>query len=160
MGKASEWRAKAQAAAEVVELTLPSGMTIMARRPDPAQLAVWGVLPGSLVGAVGDAGTRGRGDAESTDSRMDAIRDLFVWCCVSPRISLNPEGDDEIHPREVPQADWLHIVRWALRSEEAAALESFRPERGHAGGVRDSEGVFTKAELSYVPDRSGDGAEF
>ena len=88
MGKASEWRAKAAAAAETAELTLPSGMTITARRPDPAQLAVWGLLPASLVGDV--AG--GVPAPEDPAARMAQIRDLFVYCCVSPRISMTPVG--------------------------------------------------------------------
>lgn len=156
MGKASEWRAKAEASAEVVDLTLPSGMVIRARRPDPAQLAVWGILPASLVGAAGEPRPSGSGDAVS---KMTAIRDLFIWCCVSPRISLAPQGDDEIHPREVPEKDWLFIVRWALRSEEAAALESFRPRGRHAGDRGDRKDVELPAERTYVPDGSGDGAE-
>jgi hypothetical protein len=154
MGKANEWRAAAQASADIVDLTLPSGMVIQARRPDPAQLAVWGILPTSLVGAAGSE-PRPSGSEDATD-RMTAIRDLFAWCCVSPRISLTPAGDNEIHPREVPEADWLFIVRWALRTVEASALESFRTERRHAGDRGDRENVDGPAERTYVPDGPGD----
>ena len=30
-----------------------------------------------------------------------------------------PPGPEEIHPRELPEADWMYIVEWAMRLKEA-----------------------------------------
>jgi hypothetical protein len=89
----------------VVELTLPSGMTILARRPGPTQLAQWG-----------------RQKAESEFLGVAGFtRDLLLYCLVKPRISLDPRGDDEVHPGAVPFEDLTFVVRWALGVEEFSA---------------------------------------
>lgn len=156
MGKASEWKRAAAQTAEIVDLTLPSGMVIEARRPDGAQLAQWGLVPSSLAGAVsGDAGAA----APNAQSKFAQIRDLFTFCCVSPRISLAPQGDDEIHPRDIPEKDWTFVVRWALRAEEAAALTSFRAEFRDVGDRGDGEAVELPAERPVGAVGPGYGSE-
>jgi hypothetical protein len=50
------------------------------------------------------------------------MRDLLLFCCVAPRVSLTP-GEDEIHPRDIPLEDWTFIVRWAMRAEAAVDLK-------------------------------------
>jgi hypothetical protein len=146
MTRAQEWKQKAaaQAAADVVDLELPSGMTIRARRPGPVQLAMWGRLPLAMAVATIKDGGGGVGEAspEELVEGIKFMRELLVYCCVEPRISDDPKGDDEIHPREIPEADWRFIIRWAMGSEEAAKLRPFRGERAgdRAGGVGEDVG--------------------
>jgi hypothetical protein len=99
------------------------------------QYAAWDRLP-LLLAAVDDAG------AISNDQAMEIarfLRELLVYCCLSPRIVEAPAGEDEIAPREIPDADWRHIVTWAMRVEEAAAVRPFRPERADVGGGGDGK---------------------
>ena len=133
MSKAQEWRAKAREAAKAgaVELELPSGMVIWARRPNPLQFAAWGKLPLGL--AVGGTAPESL-TAEEVAEVMEFMRLVLEWCCVDPRISLDPVGPEEIHPREIPWEDATFVYRWAMRAEEARNLEGFRGERTDAGG--------------------------
>lgn len=145
---ATEWKNKGRAAAEAeaVDLELPSGMTIKARRPEPLTVAMWGQLPLGLAAAVGPAGT-GQ-EARPTADVMAGLalaRDILTYCCVTPRLSLNPAGEGEIHPRDIPPEDVMFILRWARRGEEAEALRSFRDERQAAGSGGDGGTVRTTA---------------
>lgn len=129
MSRAREWRRRAQEAARIgaIELELPSGIKILARRPNAMQLAAWNRLPFSLAGAAS-----GSAPAITPDQAVDLaefLRDLLLYCCIEPRVSLNPTSEEEIHPKEIPEQDWTFIVSWALRTEEARKLECFREER-------------------------------
>jgi hypothetical protein len=130
--KAHDWIAKQSTAAlaAAVDLTLPSGIVIKARRPDPLQLATWGVMPASLVGGIAPE----RITAQDVEQIARLHRDLLVWCCLEPRISLTP-AEGEVHPKDIPWEDAQFIVHWALRIEEAQQLESFRgqPPDGRPG---------------------------
>jgi hypothetical protein len=84
---------------DAVELKLPSGITILARRPDPLQLA-------ELV-SDGAAETAGFSHL------------LMMFCCVAPRVSLTAAGENEIHPWDIPPEDAIFIVRWAMRVAES-----------------------------------------
>lgn len=144
MEKAAQWRAKARAQADAaaVDLTLPSGMVIRARRPDPLQLAAWGAMPASLVGPASRNGAGEPAALSGQDMQQVAAlyRDVLVWCCVEPRIALEP-AEGEIHPREIPEADWRFIVEWALRVEEAESLRTFRGGRPDDGARVDGAPV-------------------
>ncbi len=142
--RAGAWRAAVKAA---VELPLPSGVVILARRPDLMQLAAWNKLPLYLAGAVAP----GTGEEPDVAEAMKATRELLEYCCVEPRISLEPTPE-EIHPRDIPEGDWTFIVRWALRLEEARKLEPFRTERRDDGGGGDSDGL-RAAAVGIVGDR-------
>lgn len=146
MGRAREWRAKAREAAkeEAVDLKLPSGMVIRARRPNPLQLAAWDRLPLTLAAVATGEQAPGQITADQVSETAGFLRDLLVYCCVEPRVSLNPVGEDEIHPREIPQEDWTFIMNWAMRVGEARTLEGFRPQRADAGGSGDGETVLDK----------------
>lgn len=131
MSRASEWaeRGRERAPAEAEELELPSGAKIMARRPDAAQLAVWGRMPLQLASAVVQQQSLGTLSGDQVIEMMQFQRDLLLYCCVNPRISMDPKGEDEIHPKDIPQEDWQFITRWAMRFEEGRKLEGFRGER-------------------------------
>lgn len=142
--KAKEWAARAQH--QVEELTLPSGQVIKARRPGPMQLMTWQALPLSLVNAaVGEEASAVHLAAQLSPQQIAEqaafYRDVLVWCCVEPRVSLTPQGEDEIHPRDIPEQDWTFIIAWALRLTEAQPLASFRGERADGSGGRDGGGV-------------------
>lgn len=163
---AQEWKAKAEAAAkrEAADLQLPSGMTIRARRPDPAQLLMWGHLPLGLAAETsrsepGPAGTpSGTGpDTEHTLASISFARELLLWCVVTPRLSLTP-GADEIHPRDIPLDDALFILRWAMRRQEADALRSFRGRRPGDRPGGDGEAVRSAAVEPGGDPGPGDGA--
>jgi len=128
---ASEWKkcGAAKAAAEAEDLTLPSGMTIKARRPGPLQLALWGRLPFSLVAAVSGETAPAASAGEQAAGIAAFLRNLLLYCCVSPRISLDPKGEAEIHPSEINDEDLAFIVKWATSMEESSDLESFRGKR-------------------------------
>jgi len=144
---ANDWVKAGQAAADAdaVDLALPSGMVIKARRPDPMQLAVWGVLPFGLA-ATASAST-GNGSGSLTVSEAATLmRTVLEYCCVSPRISLTPAGADEIHPAKIPNPDLMFIVGWALRRPERAPLESFRGDGRDASGSASGGAVRAEAE--------------
>jgi len=142
MSRATEWRQKAAEAArkEAVELELPSGMVILARRPTPGELAMWGGLPLSLAVAAREGSDGAALSDEDVVAAHEFMRTVLINAVVEPRISLTP-GPEEIHPREIPGPDWQFIVNWATRAEEARNLESFRGERPDAGGRGDGESV-------------------
>lgn len=161
MSRASVWKARSQesARAEAIELELPSGMTILARRPDAAQLAVWGRLPLQLAAAAVKQETPAF-TAEDGVELMTFYRDLLTYCCIEPRISLAPAGEDEIHPKDVPQDDWQYILRWAMRFEEGRKFEGFRGERTGIGVGGDGEDVGGAAVGVAGDNGSGYSTEF
>jgi hypothetical protein len=146
MSRAKEWKTRARetARSEAVELVLPSGMEILARRPDPLQLAAWGRLPLGLVGAAVPTAAGEITTAEVAETAA-FMRDLLTYCCVDPAVSVEP-GEDTMHPSEIPQQDWTFILRWALRAEEVRALDGFRQERANHGAAGGGEGVGRETE--------------
>jgi hypothetical protein len=140
-------------------LELPSGQEILARRPDAAQLAVWGRLPLQLAAAAMTGGETPEFTVEDGVELMTFYRELLNYCCVEPRISLAPAGDDEIHPKDIPQEDWQYILRWAMRFEEGRKFEGFRRERAGSGVGGDGEVVGGPAVGVVGDDGPGVGLE-
>lgn len=156
---AGEWRALAREAAlaVAVELALPSGMTVMARRPSAEQFAQWGVLPLGLA-SVANGGGAGEVTDEAVLSLMEYQRTMLGYVLVEPRVSLDPRGEEEIHPRDIPDEDLRFILRWASRAEEAEKLRPFR-RRGEAGVAGDGgAGIRAAAERDAGDRGPGDGA--
>jgi hypothetical protein len=137
---AKDWKrlADEKAVEQAVDLILPSGMTIKARRPNPLQLAHWDRMPFSLAAATQDGETMEGPTQQEIVNTAKFMQEMVLFCCLNPRISMEPKSDDEIHPRDIPQEDWLFIVHWALRSEETAKLRPFRSgaidDRGRGDG--------------------------
>jgi len=157
MNIASEWAKKGREA-DSVNLPLPSGLTIRARRPDPLQFAEWGELP-VLLGRAADQGVSRISDEQAIEIAV-RMRDLLVWCCVEPRIATGDvAGEGEILPRDVPKADWQFITAWAMRLPEAAALAAFRRESETVRAGEDSSGVFFETERAAGDRRSSAGAD-
>ena len=124
MERAEEWRRKAR-----VELELPSGMKVVARRPGVLQLAEWQRLPVLLASMA--LGEKAKGGEDELVELAEYLKKMLCWCCLDP---LVPE---EIDPKEIPWEDVQFLVAWALRVEEARALEGFRGGGGDAGGGGD-----------------------
>ena len=106
-----------------------------------------------MLGAGGDAASVGR---EEASAAMQLMRDVLVYCCVSPRISQDPKGEDEIHPRDIPLADVLFLLKWARREAETEKLRSFRGGAESAGVGDHSEDVRAEA-FDAARDRGADG---
>ena len=162
---AREWRMKARAA-QAEELTLPSGMVIQARRPGPLKLAEWNKLPMLLA----DAGPGGGGLSDEQAREAAAfLREVLIYCCVSPQLSETAPDDaeDEMRPSELPDADFTYIVAWAMRLKEAEAVRPFRTERKDDRTDGDGKTVLTETIVAAggdgpgagTGDRPGGGAE-
>lgn len=106
-------------AGEIVELVLPSGRKITAKRPQPHELFAWGAL---LYRREVFSQPLGQ---PFTDRQLDdlagVIFELLSYCCVKPRISLLPRDTDEIRPADMLPEDYMWVVRWALGQEATPA---------------------------------------
>jgi len=115
------WRqaARAQRASRAERLTLPSGATILAARPDPMEWVMSGRIPQGLlaialedpVSPVGGGG-RELTREEITDLAAFAAR-LVEASVVDPPIG---EGPDEIALDDIPIRDRAFIFEWACRA--------------------------------------------
>lgn len=158
MNLAEAWRAKAREAAEeeARPLLLPSGITVMARRPGPALLASYGRLPLGLA-TIANGQEAGTGGGEAVEWAV-FMYDVLTSCVVSPQISREP-GPDRIHPKNLPDVDVSFIFGWAMRGEEAARLATFRAKRSDAAAGKDGAGVSPAAEHAAGDRRSDAGPE-
>jgi hypothetical protein len=141
MTRAEEWAGKArlEALAGAEELRLPSGQTILARRPNPVQLAAWNRMPLALAAATDEAPLS---EQTGLAAEMAALfRDVLIFCCVDPQISLTETGPGFIHPAKIPEEDWTFIVRWAMRATEVEELLPFRPGPAHGDTGGDGDAV-------------------
>ena len=156
---AAEWKAKGLAAAlaAAVELELPSGAVVKARRPAPEELAVMGLLPMGLVGEASGGADTPEVDTSRAAAMVDAMRNLLVWAVLEPRISMAP-GPGEIHPRDIAGEDWRFILRWAMRSPEVEGLRRFRGRGADAGDCGDGEDFRSVAQHLAAGGRSGSSA--
>jgi len=161
MNQAEKWAARGReiAAEQAVDLLLPSGVVVKARRPGPALLASWGRLPLSLAGRVAqvagaDAGADAVSDSQVSET-MGFLRSVLEYCVVSPRIRVNP-GAGEIHPAAVPDVDVDFLAVWAVRGDEAKSLETFRQYYAVRGAGGD--GADVRAAAVGVAGNSGSGS--
>jgi len=154
---AQEWKEKSRKKAEETSeaLILPSGMEIRARRPSLDQILSWGRLPYGLLRR--DGGSRQVSD-DDVVAMAQSSQNILLACVVSPRVSLNAAGDDEIHPRDICDEDLKFILRWAMRVREEEQLRPFRGERQSAAVGGDSEAVRPEAIGDGGDRRPGDRA--
>jgi len=127
-------------------------MVIRARRLGPMQYAAWDRLP-LLLASGGEDGSLSGAEVVEVAKLM---RELLVFCCLSPRLVEDPKQENEIAPRDIPEEDWTYIIRWAMRTEEAAKLRPFRIERKNGGHHSDGERVLLQT-VGATGDR-GSGA--
>lgn len=153
---AQEWREKADAVAEadLVDLPLPSGMVIRARRPGPSRSERWRRLP-TLIGQASQEAAV----SLSNDDILEMIglmREMVSWCCAEPRIAVDGAAGT-MHARDVPDRDLLALVRWALGTPLAEGLWAFRPERPDSPGDGGGGDVCAPGPLSAETARQSDG---
>jgi len=147
IGTAEAWRAAGQAAREsrAEPLRLPSGITILAIKPEPLDWIISGRLPQKLLSAVVESGD-GRAADPPTELSREEILELaeFATCLVKASIARPRlgEGPGEMRLEDIPVEDRAFIFRWACRALEqpspasnttsgeevlsSAALERFR----------------------------------
>jgi hypothetical protein len=145
----AQWKPK------VVGVSLPSGVTVKARRP---QLSLWisqGRLPERLfidalrVAANGGPKTL---DGDELADLMKFALALAKECMVSPRVvdEADPEKDDEVSAGDIPAGDLIRFAMWAVSGAgvstttgevSADALASFREDDGVSGAGADGRAV-------------------
>ncbi len=137
---AAEWRAasRARRAAAAESLTLPSGATILAARPEPLEWILAGRVPQRLLAAAlaqdGSAPAVPAGEL----SREDVVElarfaaQMVRSSVVEPAIG---EGPDEIRLDDIPIEDRTFIFEWASRAlhESGAARAKEDPSSSPAG---------------------------
>ncbi len=130
--KLSEWRQR-----KAEPLRLPSGVTILAAKPEPLEWILSGRLPQRLLAGVlareGEGGGASAGDI-SRDDILDLARfatQLVRASVIEPPIG---EGPGEISLDEIPVEDRAFIFEWACRSlgERAAGPSPGSPATPHS----------------------------
>ncbi len=128
IASAADWRAAAEAnlRARAERLTLPSGATILAARPEPLEWVMSGRLPQRLLAAALEPnGEKGRTAHEMTGEEIvelaEFARRLIRASVIEPAIG---DGPNEIPMGEIPPDDCAFIFEWACRalSENDAGL--------------------------------------
>jgi hypothetical protein len=123
---AHEWRAQSQRdrASRAELLTLPSGVTILAVRPDPLEWIISGRIPQALLSAAMRREGGAPGEEHASPGRQE-ILDLAAFATRLVRASiLKPaigETPGEISLDEIPFSDRAFIFQWACRALDAPA---------------------------------------
>jgi hypothetical protein len=116
-------------------LRLPSGVSILAVKPEPLEWVLSGRLPQNLLGAAMEGGVATLGEEDRVMTRED-ILDLagFARRLVKASIVEPPVGDGpgEISLDEIPVKDRAFIFEWACR-----ALRQEPEEGSRESGVED-----------------------
>lgn len=124
---------------ETFDFTSPSGMEWKLRGLDMALMVENGILPMSFAERMVKAVAGANGDETEAFKTMPAAEQVRAielsaaivrYCCVSPRVVAEPQGDDEIAFDEVTIADFNAIVSRVMGGgNEAASLATFRGKR-------------------------------
>lgn len=133
--KASDFKKRRQSQQQVVELTLPSGLSISAKRPHPTWFLYHSSLPRTVIQSEPSSGFQ---SVEDVQNLSQWIRALLEEVMVSPKIRLNPT-EDEISPSDIDDADLQHIIQWAMGEVkevdgQSASLAEF-PEKSATVGT-------------------------
>jgi hypothetical protein len=112
---AKEWRAQKS---RRIELELPSGLTVVVRRPPLHMWISAGKLPENLVKAMLAQRSKQALDESMTAEQFKDIfkfmREVIVATVIEPRIVEGAMADDEIDPEDVPLDDAMFIFQWAM----------------------------------------------
>lgn len=134
---------KRRAEEPVFDVTLPTGMVFKMRKPPVEQWMIAGIVPTgalsrlpTLQKAMQEAGENGAAPPEAMAdgfSLIEFTRKLLFYACVSPRLSLDPQDDDEIHPTDIAPEDFTFMVEWCNASanggEQVKSLSNFSKKR-------------------------------
>lgn len=132
---AAEFRKHKEAKLETPEqLTLPSGLKILARRPSPTWLLLQAkVVPTSLAAKLSTGGgIVDAQDAKDFSTLFNLTIDTIMRVIVEPKISLTP-GPNEIHPDDISDEDLKWLIGWSVGEKVGTApsaddLDTFRGE--------------------------------
>jgi hypothetical protein len=103
---AKQWRQKARARWRV---TLPSGATVEARRPDFTALIGQGVIDGdALVRCLAAPDVKSR-----YELMLPVANSVLPAVVTNPPICATPNGDGSISVEEIPASDRMAIFLWA-----------------------------------------------
>jgi len=147
-----DWRAASRAArkSRAERLTLPSGATILAARPEPLEWIMSGRVPQRLLAA---ALSNGGAPQRETEISREEILDLARFATQLVRASVvEPaigDGPGEISLDEIPIKDRAFIFEWACRAlgQAEANPSATGPGRdgadGSAGAAEEVSSPFT-----------------
>jgi hypothetical protein len=140
------WRqaAKADRKGRAEHLTLPSGATILAARPEPLEWVMSGRIPqGLLAVALEDAESPLAGD--DRELTREEILDLAAFAArlVAASVVDPPIGDgpDEIALDDIPIRDRAFIFEWACRALSGSEMSGPSEEGANAVSHSTKEGL-------------------
>jgi hypothetical protein len=163
----SQWAQHAQkrlsAIVDPVELALPSGLTVRARRARMVDLMRLKMIPDPFTASVSDWIAKLESDnptaAAEEDIKQDIVgavkrfndvlRGIWLACVVDPEFTTDESRamavEPPFHVDIVDSMDLLYLYRWAQGVDES--IESFLREQAEImGGVVASESVSLPAE--------------
>lgn len=129
-------------------LTLPSGLTVIARRPSPNWwLRNFGRLPETIAARASGQDQNLRLTVDELVKYSQFEVQLVSEVVLNPVIRLNP-GPGEVDPNLITDDDLLFIVRYARGeiSADGRDLEAFRRERAVAAAGTGGKGIQHEAE--------------
>lgn len=112
------------------ELTLPSGMKFVVRKPEPELLGVLDLSLQVLRRTCQPCPQDEISDEEAAGLAW-AMGRVLLHCCVKPRISPAPQGPGEIAPTAMSFEDAVYVVHWALAREQEPSPERPRARMRH-----------------------------
>ena len=123
---------------KVFDVTLPSGFVWKLRAPALNQFILAGKLPAALTAKMVEITAQAEGTTEEVGAQIMARltpaeivqnlefnRDLVIYCAVEPKISLNPQDENEIGLTDILPEDFEFLMNW-VGGKRAESLDSFR----------------------------------
>ncbi len=132
IASAADWRAAAEAdrRARAERLTLPSGATILAARPEPMEWVMAGRLPQRLLTAAVEESSGSTAREMTSEEILELARfaaRLVEASVIEPAIG---DGPGEIPIAELPADDCAFIFEWACRALGEPEGSTTRSRRG------------------------------
>lgn len=139
--KASEFKKRSQNKRQIIDITLPSGLSISVRKPAPA----WFLYHQSLPRTIIETQAPTQQDVEGAVKLSEWIRALLDEVIVAPKITLNP-GPEEISPTDIDDEDLKYIIDWSMGEVKevdgkSASLAEFPEKSAGTGAGSDSQDV-------------------
>lgn len=135
-----------------------TGAEFLVRKVGAMAHMIAGVLPSALTATAATAwkeqGVGVDAEGQSAPQLDEALRDLqligkvVMEACVTPKLTLNPQNEDELDPAELDDLDIMFIFRYATgqvgavamkggKTADIKSLESFRKKPGRRDRTRD-----------------------
>lgn len=159
-GRKSNWRQMLVQRNQEEEISLPSGLVVISRKPDMLDFVLGGDVPNSFFGEMMKLAGAGDGQVDVSTLSPDALKGLvdlggrmMITCCSDPIVWDGPtvieEGGDGSRDRlgvgDIGANDKMAYFTWA--TGDADALKTFRQQTGQSGtDALTGEGVQSEAE--------------